>query len=257
ESDVSDKPDWIRRLPRLNSTQLKDIDKLYRKRRQSLLSVDEMVQNIVNTLQAKGQLSTTYVIFTSDNGYHQGQHRLDSGKNTGFEEDLLIPMMVRGPGVPHRTVDHITANVDYASTFADIAGVPIPGFVDGRSLLPLLLGQNPSSWRQALLLEHKAGAGSKILGTKGIREVADPWDIISGQGYDSDGFVGLRLADGSTYLEYDTGEHELYDNRNDAAQLINGYDFTPGWNRARLANWTAALKNASGAALRQAELDAP
>ena len=257
ESDVSDKPTWIRQLSQLNSTQIRGIDKLYRKRRQTLLSVDEMVQNIINTLQSKGQLSTTYVIFTSDNGYHQGQHRLDSGKNTGFEEDILIPMMVRGPGVPQRTVDYITANVDYASTFADIAGVPIPSFVDGRSLVPLLQGQNPSSWRQVLLLEHKAGAGSKILGSKGIREVADPWDIISGLGYSSDAFVGLRMAEGSTYIEYETGEHELYDNRNDSPQLRNGYANTPGWNKARLANWTAALKNAAGAALRQAELQEP
>ena len=75
ESDVSDKPNWVRSLPLLNSTQIKDIDKLYRARRQSLLAVDEMVQSIVNTLQAKGQLGTTYIFFTSDNGFHQGQHR--------------------------------------------------------------------------------------------------------------------------------------------------------------------------------------
>jgi len=133
----------------------------------------------------------------------------------------------------------------------------LPSFVDGRSLLPLFQGQNPSSWRQALLLEHKAGAGSKIMGIKGTREVADPWDLIEGQGYASDGFVGLRTADGTTYIEYETGEHEIYNNGSDAAQLRNSYNNTPWWTRDDLHNWTSALKSASGAALRQAELDVP
>ena len=170
-----------------------------------------------------------------------------------------MPLYVRGPGVPAgRTEDRITANVDYAPTFAEIAGIAIPSFVDGRSLVPLLRGQTPPSWRQALLLEHKSGPGSKLVGKLNTpREPADPWDALNIEGNGADGYVGLRLADGTTYLEYETGEHELYNNVNDPAQLRNTYYHTPPWTRQRLTAWTTALKTASGAALRQAELDAP
>ncbi|HJV68341.1 sulfatase [Ideonella sp.] len=258
ESDVSDKPAWLRALPQLSSTQIKDIDKLYRKRRESLLAIDEMVKNIVDTLQSTGQLADTYVFFASDNGFHQGQHRLDSGKNTGFEEDLLVPLTVRGPGVPAgRTVDQFTANVDYAPTFAEIAGASAPAFVDGRSLMPFLRGQTPPTWRQALLLEHKAGASQQLRGADSPLEPADPFDRITGAGATIDAFIGLRVADGTSYLEYETGEHELYNNGSDPAQLRNVYNSTPPFTRQRLASWLATLKDASGAALRQAELGPP
>jgi N-acetylglucosamine-6-sulfatase len=258
ESDVNDKPSWVRSLPRLTSGQIKAIDKLYRKRRQTLLSIDELVQNIVNTLSAKGELENTFIMFTSDNGYHQGQHRMDSGKNTGFEEDIAIPLMVRGPGVPQgQTVFGLTANVDYASTFADIAALPIPSFVDGRSFKPFLQGQFPSDWRQALLLEHKSGSSSTIAGVKGTREVADPWDLIHVTGSGANGFVGLRVSDGTSYLEYETGEFELYNNFSDSAQLTNAYNFTPPSTRLRLNAWLNTLKNASGQALRDAEVSPP
>ena len=261
ESDVSDKPNWVRTLPLLTSAQIADMDKLYRKRRQSLLAVDEMVENIVNTLQAKGELENTYIFFTSDNGYHQGQHRLESGKMTAFEEDLLIPMSVRGPGVPaKRTVDQITANVDYAGTFAEIGGAQAPDFVDGRSLVPFLNGQTPSSWRAALLLENKDGASPTLRNADSPLEPSDPFEMRikpAGDGQGIDGFMGLRINDGTTYLEYTTGEHELYNNGFDAAQLRNSYTIASPLSKQRLASWLAALKDTAGAELRAAELHAP
>jgi N-acetylglucosamine-6-sulfatase len=258
EVDVSDKPGWVRALPLLNATQVKDIDKLYRKRRQALLAVDEMVKNIVDTLQATGQLGTTYIFFASDNGFHQGQHRLDSGKNTAFEEDLIVPLSVRGPGVPAgRTVDQITANVDYAPTFAEIAAVTPPTFADGRSLVGFLKGGTPTPWRQALLLEHKSGESQKLRDAESALEPADPFDRITGAGANIAGFLGLRLADGTTYVQYDSGEFELYDNIQDPDQLRNIYGSTPPPTRRRLAEWLAALKDTAGAGLRQAELSPP
>jgi hypothetical protein len=89
------------------------------------------------------------------------------------------------------------------------------------------------------------------------REPADPWDALNIDGNGADGFVGLRMTDGTTYLEYETGEREIYNNLNDPAQLRNVYFQTPPATRQRLANWTSALKTASGEALRQAELNAP
>jgi arylsulfatase A-like enzyme len=216
-----------------------------------------MVQNIVATLGETGELDNTYVFFTSDNGFHQGQHRLESGKNTGFEEDLIVPLSVRGPGVPQGSVvDQLTANVDYAPTFAEIAGAAIPDFVDGRSLLPFLRNQTPASWRQ-VLLEHKAGASQRLTGADGLLEPADDFDRVTNAGANIDGFLGLRLADGTTYLSYDTGEFELYDNGHDPAQMRNTYPQAPWWEKESLANWLNALKAAAGAQLRQAELQAP
>lgn len=157
ESDVSDKPAWVRRRAPLTLHQIKAIDVAYRKRRQSMQAVEDMVENLIDTLQEQNLLGNTFIFFTSDNGFHQGQHRLPSGKDTAFEEDIAVPLLVRGPGVPAgSTVDRITANVDFAPTFAEIARVPLPSFVDERSLVPFLTGHAPPAWRQALLLEHGA-----------------------------------------------------------------------------------------------------
>src|SRR5262249_26850461 len=102
------------------------------------------------------QLDNTYLFFTSDNGFHLGQHRLRPGKQTAYEEDVHVPLLVRGPGIPAgRMVDQLTGEVDLAPTWAELAGVSVPDSVDGRSLVPLLRGgAPPAAWRQAFLLEH-------------------------------------------------------------------------------------------------------
>src|SRR5439155_10325417 len=96
QADVSHMPAWVQALPLLTATQIADIDALYRKRLQSMEAVEDMVQQIVDTLDQTGELDHTYIVFTSDNGFHQGQHRLTSGKNTEFDEDLFVPLIVRG-----------------------------------------------------------------------------------------------------------------------------------------------------------------
>lgn len=258
EEDVSDKPAWVQSQPPLTAKQLADIDTLYQHRREALLAVDEMVQAVVDTLQQVGVLDNTYVIFTSDNGYHQGQHRLDSGKNTAYEEDLLVPLYVRGPGISAgRSVDLFTANVDMAPTFAEMAGQTTPNWVDGRSLLPLLLGRSPGKWRQALLLEHKAEPARRWVDANGPLEPSDPFDAMGGGHPGIDSFEGLRLADGTTYLEYVTGEFELYDNLTDPFQLNNLYPLTDAATRARLAGWLQALRGTAGFRLRLAERAPP
>lgn len=259
EANLTDKPAWVQALPLLNADQIADIDRLYRRRLQSLLAVDELVANIVATLQAKGQLENTYIVFTSDNGYHQGQHRLDSGKMTAYEEDLLVPLVVRGPGVARGAVSSLlTSNVDYAPTFAEIAGASMPAFVDGRSLLPLLQGQSPADWRRVLLLEHKPDNNDERLAAPrvGVLEPDDPFDT-AGDGPNITAFTGLRTADGLTYIEYDNGEFELYDNAADPNQLANGYAGASSDTKTRLTNWVGSLKNASGHTLRLAEGNPP
>jgi arylsulfatase A-like enzyme len=173
---------------------------------------------------------------------------------SGFEEDIRVPLSVRGPGVPAgAVVDAFSANVDFASTFAELAGVAVPSWVDGRSLVPFLRGQKPAEWRQAMLLAHEEVTVSPPFGD-GNLEPPDPQDV---GGVAVTNYTGLRTADGHTYIEYKTGEFELYDTLADPDQMKNRYAVASLKLKARMAAWLAALRNASGEALRQAELRAP
>jgi N-acetylglucosamine-6-sulfatase len=267
EPDISDKPQWVQVLPLLTKNEVKYIDTLYRHRIQSLLAVDEMVKAVVDTLAETGQLENTYIFFASDNGYHQGQHRLESGKMTAFEEDLRIPLIIRGPNVPQGTVDLMSANVDYAPTIADLAEVQVPDFVDGRSLLPFLKGESPTLWRQVVLLEHKqekAGENVILNQENKLLEPPDPFDLqMSPQANKRSkdpkitAFNGLRSADGYTYVQYSNGDRELYDNATDPLQLNNAYNTAPDELKTKFANWLSALVTTGGETLRQAEVAPP
>jgi N-acetylglucosamine-6-sulfatase len=88
-----------------------------------MLAVDEMVAELVQLLEANGQLENTYFIFTSDNGFHMGEHDLPSGKMLAYEEDIRVPFVMRGPGVTPKTIiTEMTANIDIAPTIAELAG---------------------------------------------------------------------------------------------------------------------------------------
>ncbi|MCA1731062.1 MAG: sulfatase-like hydrolase/transferase [Actinobacteria bacterium] len=152
EEDVSDKPARIRDTGRFSDKQTSGIDTRYQKRLESMLAVDETVGSLIKELEAAGKLDNTYIFFTSDNGFEQGEHRIEKGKNRPYEESARVPFFVRGPGVAAgATVEKLAVNTDFASTFAELAGIDFPA--DGRSLAPLLRGEDPSSWRSAVLLE--------------------------------------------------------------------------------------------------------
>ena len=155
EADVSDKPAWVRSFPELSPNQIALIDERYRRRLRSLLAVDEMVASLVQTLEETGTLDNTYIVFSSDNGYHLGEHRLPVGKSTPYDESVRVPLIVRGPGVPAGVnVDQIALNTDLAPTFAELAGATPADFVDGRSIMPLMGGQVATDWRHGFLIEH-------------------------------------------------------------------------------------------------------
>jgi len=102
-----------------------------------LQAVDEIVEGIVNRLESYDILDNTYVVYSTDNGYHISQHRLHPGKECGFEEDINIPLIIRGPGVPEGKIsDIVTAHTDLAPTFLSIAGVAPHSDFDG-SAIPL------------------------------------------------------------------------------------------------------------------------
>lgn len=239
EADVSDKPTIIKRRKLLSEQQIAQIEGEYRKRLQSLQAVDEMIENLVATLQKLGQLENTYIFFSSDNGFHLGNHRLEYGKLTPYEEDSRVPMIVRGPGVPAGTkIEHLTGNIDLAPTWAELGGSSLPNFVDGRSLLPLLNAKPipPQNWRQGYLLQRGDPSGEESDGDEtgfDLRPAAmagllEPLDIlpaeIVGVAYTRlaapANFKALRIQHYS-YIEYANGEKELYDLRADPYQLTN------------------------------------
>ncbi len=98
-------------------------DDFYRARLQALQAVDEIVEGLVTRLEEYGILDNTYIIFSADNGYHISQHRLPPGKECGFEEDINVPLIIRGPGVPiGEETDVVSAHADLAPTILKIAG---------------------------------------------------------------------------------------------------------------------------------------
>jgi N-acetylglucosamine-6-sulfatase len=96
EADVSDKPAWVQSRPLLPPAAKNRMDMLYRKRLQYMLAVQDLIENVIQTLRAAGQFDNTYIFFASDNGFHLGEHRLLAGKLTAYEEDIRVPLYVRG-----------------------------------------------------------------------------------------------------------------------------------------------------------------
>jgi arylsulfatase A-like enzyme len=113
-------------------------------------SVDESVGKLLDHLDASGLADNTIVVYTSDQGFFLGEHGWFD-KRFMYEESLRTPLVIRWPGVvqPGSVQDRIASNVDFAETFLQAAGVPIPGDMQGQSLVPLLRGEKPADWRRA------------------------------------------------------------------------------------------------------------
>ncbi len=158
EPSLADKPGGVRGRPRLDRRQVAELTRRYRCSLAALLSVDEGVKQIDAALEATGLAANTYVIFTSDNGYMNGEHRISAEKVQPYEEAIRVPMVIRGPGIPAgaRLADPV-ANVDLAPTIMDIAGARQPPLVgrpiDGISMLPYLRGFTHPE--RAILIEAK------------------------------------------------------------------------------------------------------
>lgn len=139
EADVRDKPI---QEPLLASWEIDAITEVNQQRRESLLHVEDAVERIVSTLADQGELDNTYVIFTSDNGFMLGEHRIPGGKGAPYEEAVGIPLLIRGPGIPAGVVvpQQVGAQ-DIASTVLSatgLAGAQGEMVMDGVDLLPLI-----------------------------------------------------------------------------------------------------------------------
>ena len=143
EADVSDKPVGIRNRPLLGPQRIRQIRENYQQRLESLLAVDEAVARLVEALRRARDLDDTLIIFTSDNGFFHGEHRVPAGKLLPYEPSIRVPLIMRGPGIPAgRRVHQRVANIDLAPTIVDAAGATPGRIMDGRSLLPVIAQPN-------------------------------------------------------------------------------------------------------------------
>lgn len=250
EDDVSDKPRDMSLNQLLTEEQISKIDQMYRQRVLSMQAVDEMILSLITTLEQTGELDNTYIVFTSDQGYHLGQHRLFYGKSTFYEEDIAVPFIVRGPGIPEdsKVSGLFAGNVDIAPTFAEWAGVTPPKFVEGRSLAGVLAGESTSetNWRQVFFLEtygfsiNENSSEIPLLG----KISNSVFDLLTAQKI-SQSSIGLRTAQ-YTYIEHADGFIELYDMTIDPNQLENFSSSADPAVLEQLSTWSHELALCSG-----------
>lgn len=223
EANVSDKPPGIRSRVRLPPVRVAAIRENYQQELETLLAVDRAVTWIVRALRESGELGNTFVIFTSDNGFFHGEHRIAQGKNLPYEPAIRVPLVVRGPGVPAgRRLTKRVANIDLAPTIVDAADAQAGRIMDGRSLLPLFAHPGRPLGRD-LLVERGPGE--------------DPYAAIR---------TGHYL-----YVEYESGARELYDLDRDPYELRSRHA-DPAYARVRrdLAERLDHLRTCRGAACR-------
>jgi N-acetylglucosamine-6-sulfatase len=204
----------------LTATDIRVITKRYRSRLASLLAVDDLVEAVVSRLENVGELDSTVIIFTSDNGFFQGEHRLKEGKDLVYEEAVRVPLLIRGEDFPQgATRDEIVANIDLASTIVDLANAD-PGLLqDGRSILPIALDPSLAASRD-ILLE-----------TPG-------WEAVRNKKF--------------VYVQYKGGAQELYDMRKGAPNYdpyqLRNREADPAYadDKSQLADKLNRLRNCSG-----------
>jgi arylsulfatase A-like enzyme len=211
EQDVSDKPWFLGRWNHL-LTPARDaaIVTRMRERWESLLAVDEAVADIMAELQRVGELDNTYVIFTSDNGYMQGEHRVPLGKMLPYDPSTQVPLLIRGPRIPRgRRTGALVGNIDLAPTILDATSARARRPLDGRSILPFARNVRLTSLRP--LLHETVGQGAR--GRTNTRE---------GGARQQQPRVPAWRAVRTTrwlYVDYKGGHRELYDLKRDPAQL--------------------------------------
>ncbi|KAI4600575.1 hypothetical protein KJ359_000934 [Pestalotiopsis sp. 9143b] len=221
---AAQKPSYLKNLTQMNEANITVLDAFFKARIQALQGIDEIIDDVVAKLEEKGVMDNTYLIYTSDNGYHLGNHRMPGGKALPYREDTNLPFFVRGPGVPANvTSSSPSVHLDLAPTFLDLAGVDKsewPAILDGRSLV--------STWLNPLAERSTCRAADD----DDVREIINvefwgPQQVENARmdKYDNNSYKTLRIVGdaGSSYLysRWCTNETELYDTAADPYELTN------------------------------------
>lgn len=195
EADVSDKPAWVQAKPRFGTPWQQKVDNERRRQLQMLWSLDLSIDMILDELKKQGKLDQTAIFFISDHGFFWGEHRL-TDKGRVYEEAIREALAWRYPPLvaSGKIEQRLVANIDLAPTIYELAGVPIPGGVDGRSLLKLL--QPQPAWRTDLIIEG--------------------WPVMQ--------HFSAVHTDRYVYVETQNDRSELYDLVKDPAQLQNSIE---------------------------------
>ncbi|XP_074642046.1 N-acetylglucosamine-6-sulfatase-like [Tubulanus polymorphus] len=161
---------WLIRTAKnpMSQTSIEYLDDTFRNRWKTLLSVDDLVESVVKTLEAKKLLDNTYIFFSSDNGFHLGQYSLPTDKRQLYEFDIRVPLIVRGPGIkPNTEIQDPVMSIDLAPTFLDLGFFPPPSYMDGKSFLPLLVNNRQTNLppqHRDMLIEYFGEHKIKIKG---------------------------------------------------------------------------------------------
>ncbi|KAI8951312.1 alkaline-phosphatase-like protein [Xylaria longipes] len=211
--DRSSGANWVMDLPQQNQSNVDYNDHYYRQRLRALQAIDELVDGLVARLTEYGILDDTYIVYSSDNGFHIGQHRLQPGKTCGYEEDINVPLIVRGPGVTSNyTANIVTSHTDLVPTFLELLGIPLREDLDGK---PIPVTKASVEATEQTRREH---ANVEYWGVAVSEGVHQPLYRFHNT------YKAVRLSSADYNLYYSVwcnNEHELYDMTVDPGQLHN------------------------------------
>jgi arylsulfatase A-like enzyme len=224
EGNANDKPRFIRDAPYLTPTDIHTYRTYYQKALESLRSVDDGVKQIIDTLGGLHRLRNTYVIFTSDNGFFFGEHRLTGGKFLAYEPSTHLPFLMRGPGIkPGTQSGELVANIDIAPTVLQLAGATADKSIDGRSMAPYALDPSLRSQRPILFESfvetsdvEENGGGPPVVPARASGGSGASASIVA----PPKDYEGIRLGPWK-YIAWPDGEKELYDITTDPYELNN------------------------------------
>lgn len=238
ERDVSDKPRPMRRLPGLSGQERVAVRTLTRQRAEALFVLDREVKRLVTTLKATGEYDDTVIMFTSDNGYFLGEHRMRQGKIKPHEPSLRVPFVVSGPGIPHGERFDPVTTPNLTATILDLAGAKPPHRADALSLVPSFAGDR--GWRVPVVTE---GLETSKVFRNAQADRAPGFDDVRTT-------IGVRTARWKL-VRYNDGDGELYDLDHDPNELTSHFgDPRYARIRAELQKLLTAYKDCRGASCR-------
>lgn len=220
EGNVTDKPHFIREADHLTPNEKRTYRVYYQKQLESLRAVDDGIKLVLDTLGQLQRLRNTYVIFTSDNGFFFGEHRLLGGKFLAYEPATHLPFLIRGPGIePGSSTGELAANIDVAPTILELAGVEADKSLDGRSLVPFLRDPELRSRRPILFESFVETSDVEAQGqiSRATRRAGDATASLLAPPKD---YAGIRLGP-YKYIAWPSGEKELYNINKDPNELNN------------------------------------